>query len=78
MALTEAEIQATLVKIKTAIDATLDGRAASLSIAGRTWPALRLKELREMLAWYERRLAIAQAGGLRPSAVRFVKSGGTF
>lgn len=78
MALTETEILARIVKINAAIDATLDGQAASLSISGRTWTALSLSDLEKLLLFYERRLAQVQAGGIRPSVVRFVKSAGTF
>jgi len=72
MAMTAAEIQARLTKINTAIDAILDGKAASVSAAGQSYAALDLDTLERMRSRYERMLA--QVDGVRPTVIRFGKA----
>ena len=69
--MTAAELTARLVKVNAAIDYVLDGKASSLSIAGRTFAAMSLDELERLRRNYEAELARATAGGSRPMLVRF-------
>ena len=73
--MTAAQITARLVKVRSAIDAVLDGKVASYSISGRSLANLSISELQTMENNLEAKLARVQASGRTASVVRFRGAG---
>lgn len=78
MPLTAAQIQALLNAAYAAQLSILGGTAQSVTVGSRSYTALNLKDLQDLITGLEAQLAALTAGGYRPGVVAFRPVGGSF